>query len=170
MLLTFFKYSKLGIFVVILIIAGGSLSSGLTITEVSFYPDKSLDVNRKITGTVGRNKLQKLYARFTLIGGEESIEDLDKDGFLTVTVDWLLNDVVVAVVEIGITQERWGFAEDDLKNQVNQNSFFAYRTTTFKSYIPPGEYTLIIRDKHGNPLSPSGHDGLYKPRIKVTLP
>lgn len=164
------KNINLAILMVLLFFASGIASSGLTITEVAFYPDKKVEPARKLSGTANRNKIVKLYARFTLIGGIESIENLEKDGCLSVTVEWLRNGIVEAIVEVGITQERWEFAEEDLKRQVDQNSFFAYKTTTFKSYLPPGEYTIIIRDSRGNPLFPSGHEGLYTPRIKVTSP
>lgn len=78
--------------------------------------------------------------------------------------------MVLDSVEVGISQEKWELGESELKRQVEQQSFFTYKTYSFRSYIPPGTYKVTVRDgESGNILSPAAFSGpgIYQPTLEV---
>jgi hypothetical protein len=147
-------------------------SATLAISEVKFYKTKLSSPGDEISGQQAREKLKRIYARFTIVGSAETIAYLQAHGYLKVTVEWRIDGKVLDSVEVGITQEKWEIAEDDLVKQVAEDGIFRYRTTTYRTYIPIGRYELTIRDADGNILSPPGFQGpgIYKPTIKIIPP
>jgi hypothetical protein len=111
--------------------------AGVSITDVRFF--NVLTINGKkqperlISGSVNRNKLGRLYARFVVIGTKDTIEQLARSGYLTVKAEWSLNNQVVDVIEVGISQQRWNDSESEFRRQVQEDGFFTFRTTTYRS-------------------------------------
>ena len=148
--------------------------AGVSITDVRFFnvlvvqgrkqPDKP------VSGAISRNKLGRLYARFVIIGTGDTIDQLARSGYLTVKAEWSLDNKVIDTIEIGISQERWDDSESEFRRQVQEDGFFKFRTTTYRTYIPIGRYKLTIRDSRGNILSPEAFSGpgVYQPTIEVT--
>jgi hypothetical protein len=150
--------------------------AGISITDIRFF--NVLIVNgkkqpeRPVAGSISRNKLGRLYARFLVIGTADTIHQLARSGYLSLKAEWSLDNQVVDVIEIGISQEKWDDGESEFRRQVQENGLFTFRTITYRSYIPPGTYKLTIRDARGNILSPEAFPGpgVYQPTIKVTTP
>jgi hypothetical protein len=162
-------------FTLLLVIAQPS-HAGIVITDVNFFNVLTINGRRQpdrpISGAISRNRLGRLYARFVIIGTKATIDQLARSGYLTVRAEWSLDNKIIDVVEVGISQERWDLSESEFRRQVQEDGFFKFRTTTYRSYIPAGRYKLTIRDVQGNILSPEGFSGtgLYQPTIEVTNP
>lgn len=144
----------------------------LTISDVKFFKSKDTQPADLIVGEHPRERITRLSARFTIVGSEDTLAHLKLHGYLKVTVEWRLDGRVVDSVEVGITQEKWEIAEEDLSRQVFDDGLFRYRTCTYKTYIPIGRYELTVRDADGNILSPPGFQGpgVYQPAIKIIPP
>jgi hypothetical protein len=147
--------------------------AGVSITDVRFFNVLVLHGKKQpdqpISRSISRNKLGRLYARFVIIGTKDTIDQLARSGYLTVKAEWSLNNQVIDVIEIGISQERWDDSESEFRRQVQVDGFFEFRTTTYRTYIPVGRYKLTIRDSRGNILSPEAFSGpgVYQPTIEV---
>jgi hypothetical protein len=150
--------------------------AGVSITDVRFFNVQIINGKKQpekpISGSISRNNLGRLYARLTVIGTKDTIEQLAKSGYLSVKAEWSLNGQIVDVIEIGISQQRWDDSESEFRRQVQEDDLFLFRTTTYRSYIPIGRYKLTIRDSRGNILSPEAFSGpgLYQPTIEVKEP
>lgn len=147
--------------------------AGISITDVRFFNVLVINGRKQpekpVSGEISRNKLGRLYARFVVIGTKDTIDQLARSGYLTVRAEWSVNNQVVDVVEVGISQERWDDSESEFRRQVEENGFFTFRTTTYRTYIPVERYKLTIRDSRGNILSPEAFSGpgVYQPTIEV---
>ncbi len=149
-----------------------NLHAALTISDIKFYKSKETRSTDQITGEHARERITRLSARFTIVGSADTLNHLKQHGYLKVTVDWRLDGRVVDSVEVGITQDKWELAEEDLSRQVSEDGLFRYRTCTYKTYVPIGRYELSVRDADGNILSPPGFQGpgVYQPTIKIIPP
>ncbi|MBP6748148.1 MAG: hypothetical protein KA144_00805 [Xanthomonadaceae bacterium] len=160
----------------LLLLASASVSADVSITEVKFYNVqitggvRTLDA--PISTSIGRNRIGRLYGRFTLIGTQATIKKLELYGYLSIKAEWTINGKVTDSIEIGINQEKWESGESEFKRQVKERGFFEFRTATYRTYIPSGIYRITVRDSVGNPLSPPGYagHGIYQPKIEVTKP
>lgn len=144
--------------------------SQLAITDVRFFKTRESKPADEISGSYSRERLKRLYVRFTILGSQQTIADLEQHAFVSVKIDWRINGRVVDSVEVGITQDKWDIGEDDFRKQVQDNGVFTYRTFSYRTFIPIGSYQLTIRDGLGNVLAPSGFrgPGLYQPTLTIT--
>lgn len=151
-------------------------SAEVSITEVKFYNVQMTGgvrtLGEPINTSIERNRIGRLYGRFTLIGTQAAIKKLELSGYLSIKVEWAINGRVTDSIEIGISQEKWESGESEFKRQIKERGFFEFRTATYRTYIPMGVYRITVRDSAGNPLSPPGYlgPGIYQPKIEVTKP
>jgi hypothetical protein len=157
-----------------LIFSGRLLTgAGLSITDVKFYNmrDKR-PPGDPISDSYPREKIKRLYARFTILGSADTIAYLEKHGYLKIIVEWRVDGRVLDSPDVGISQEKWESSEEQLKKQSSEDGYFAFRTCSYRTYIPKGSYGVTIRDGEGNILSPSGFlgPGIYQPTINIIPP
>ena len=121
-----------------------------------------------IDGQISRSSLTQglLYFSFTVIGGQQTLNSLQKDRRLDVNAV-ILGDKSEIITGLGITQPKWNTNKDAWIAQFNQLGFFTFRTY-MNTRIVGDTIEIQVRDGKNDIIRPVAYDLItYKATVNI---
>jgi len=122
-----------------------------------------------VDGTISRTSLTHgaLYFSFTVIGGDGTIDHLQKNNSLDVAVA-ILGDQTTIVRGLGISPQKWAAGRDAWMAQHKQQGYFTFRTFMDTQQIAGGAISLQVRDEKNAVIRPVAYELLtYKASVTI---
>jgi hypothetical protein len=125
-------------------------------------------VGAAVNGQISRASLthEVLYFLFTIIGGQATIDQANRDNTLQAEAV-ILGGQSQPITGLGIDPQKWIKNKSSWIAQFNQSGYFTYRTYLATPRISENTIQLQIRDKNSRIVKPVAFSGSYVATVKI---
>jgi len=132
------------------------------------------DGNYTVTGPATNGQISRailtqglLYFSFTVIGGQQTLDSLQKNRRLEVNAV-ILGDQSEIITGLGITQQKWIANKNAWLAQFGQLGYFTFRTYMNTQKILDDIIEIQIRDGKNDVVRPVAYDSItYKASLRI---